>query len=155
MSMRLVLIVGLCGGLAACGQGQGSKEFGGTALGAVGGGLIGNQFGKGNGKLAATAVGAVAGGLIGNDIGRKLDQRDRLLAQRAETNALERGVSGQPTAWRNPDNGRHGSITPGPGYNRGGGQCRDYTHTVYIDGRPEAIRGSACRNPDGTWRQIT
>jgi len=26
--------------------------------------------------------------------------------------------------------------------------------TVYIDGNPQTARGTACRNPDGTWTAI-
>jgi surface antigen len=58
-------------------------------------------------------------------------------------------------AWRNPDSGRYGSVVPGPAYNRRGTTCRDYTHTIYIDGSPQVARGAACRNPDGTWTPIS
>ena len=27
--------------------------------------------------------------------------------------------------------------------------------TVYVDGRPQAVRGTACRNPDGTWMAVS
>jgi len=27
-------------------------------------------------------------------------------------------------------------------------------HKVWIDGRPQTMRGTACRNPDGTWTQV-
>jgi surface antigen len=27
-------------------------------------------------------------------------------------------------------------------------------HRVWIDGRPQQMRGTACRNPDGTWTQV-
>ena len=93
--------------------------------------------------------------MIGNEIGRKLDERSRMLAQQAEINALERGASGRPVAWSNPDNGRRGEIVPGAAYRRSGSDCRDYVHTVTIDGRQETLRGSACRNSDGTWRQMS
>ena len=26
--------------------------------------------------------------------------------------------------------------------------------TVYVDGTPQSARGTACRNPDGTWTQV-
>ena len=68
----------------------------GTLVGAVAGGVIGNQFGKGGGRAAATLAGAVIGGIAGNEIGRKLDKRDRELAQQAEMEAWERGPSGRP-----------------------------------------------------------
>ena len=53
-----------------------------------------------------------------------------------------------------PDNGRYGDVVPGRPYKRSNVDCRDYTHTVYIDGRPRTMRGTACRNPDGTWRNV-
>jgi len=68
--------------------------------------------------------------------------------------ALERGPSGAPVSWRNPDSGRYGSVVPGPAYQNAGRNCRSYTHTIYIDGRPETSRGTACRNPDGTWTPL-
>ncbi len=63
-------------------------------MGGVAGGLVGNQIGKGRGNVLATVAGAVVGGVIGSEVGRKLDQRDRELAQEAEFDALERGNSG-------------------------------------------------------------
>ena len=144
-------------GSAACTgpDGRVSKENTGTAGGAILGGVVGSQFGKGDGKIVGALVGAVAGGIIGNDIGRKLDQRDRILAQEAEFEALERGESGRPRRWQNPDNGRYGDIVPQAPYQRAGRDCRDYAHTVYMEGRPQTIRGTACRNPDGTWTQAS
>jgi len=126
----------------------------GTVVGAVAGGLIGNQFGRGGGRVAATMIGAVAGGIVGNEIGRKLDARDRELARQAEYDAWERGPPGRPVRWRNPDNGRYGEIVAEDYYERGSARCRNFVHKVWIDGRPQAMRGTACRNPDGTWSQV-
>ena len=69
--------------------------------------------------------------------------------------ALERGESNRPRRLTNPENGRYGEIVPTTPYQRSGLDCRDYTHTVYIDGRPETMRGAACRNRDGTWSTAT
>ena len=118
------------------------------------GGIIGNQFGKGSGNVLATVAGAVVGGIVGSEIGRSMDEQDRRLAEQAEFDALEAGESGRPRHWRNPDNGRYGDVVPGRAYKRGSIDCRDYTHTVYIDGRPQTMRGTACRNPDGTWSNV-
>ena len=143
-------------GLSACGgpHGEATKSDVGLGAGAVLGGVIGNQFGKGSGRIVGTMAGAVVGGIVGHDIGRKLDQRDRMFAQQAEFDAWERGSSGHPVKWRNPDNGRYGEIVPQQPYRRGNVDCRDYTHTIYIDGQPQAMRGTACRNPDGTWTNV-
>lgn len=151
--VSIAAALALAGSLAACGPGGMSKETGGTLAGAVVGGVVGNQFGKGGGRVAATAVGAVLGGIIGSSIGRSLDEMDRRAAAEAEYNALEYGQSGVATSWRNPDSGRYGRVTPGRPYERSGVNCREYEHTVFIDGRPETMRGTACRQPDGTWRQ--
>src|SRR5919108_1921898 len=140
--------------LAACGPDGPTRQDTGLAVGAVAGGILGNQVGRGTGKVVATVAGAVIGGIVGSEIGRSLDQQDRMLAQQAELAALERGRSGERTPWRNPDNGRYGEVIPGTPYKRGYDDCRDYTHTIYIDGRPQTMRGTACRNPDGTWRNI-
>jgi surface antigen len=132
-----------------------SKQEGGTVVGAVAGGVIGSQFGRGSGRVASTIAGAVIGGIVGNEIGKSLDVRDRQLAQQAEMDAWERGQSGRPVRWRNPENGRYGEVIPEAPYRRGSIDCRDYVHRVYIDGRPQAMRGTACRNADGTWTNVS
>lgn len=135
--------------------GQGAKENTGTLVGALTGGLIGAQFGGGTGEhIAAGLAGAAIGGLIGNRIGASMDDEDKRRAYAAQIQALENGRSGASVAWKNPDSGRYGTIVPGPAYQSNGLQCRPYTHTIYVDGRPQVARGSACRNPDGTWTAV-
>jgi surface antigen len=132
--------------------GPGPREGAGTILGSVAGAAIGSQIGGGTGeRIAAGIAGAAIGGLIGNRIGAAMDDEDKQRAYQAQLDALNSGPPGAPVAWENPDSGRHGSIVPGPAYDRRGVKCRDYTHTIYIDGRPQVARGAACRNPDGTW----
>jgi surface antigen len=159
MLCRIITVAALGAALSACAgdpvTGTGPKENTGTLVGALGGALIGSQFGGGPGeRIAAGIAGAAIGGLIGNRIGAAMDDEDKRLAYEAQMDALERGPSGRPRAWRNPDSGRYGSIVPGPAYDRGGSKCRQYTHTIYIDGRPQTARGAACRNPDGTWTPV-
>lgn len=148
----LVLACALAVG--GCGPEGPTKADTGLAVGAIAGGLLGNTVGKGGGRAAATIVGAVVGGIVGSEIGRSMDEQDHRLAQRAEYDAFESGPSGRPVRWRNPDSGRYGDVVPMAPYRRGEFDCRDYTHTIYIDGRPQAMRGTACRNPDGTWRNV-
>jgi surface antigen len=145
-----MLLLPLALALASCE----TKQESGTVVGAIAGGLIGNQFGKGAGRAFATVAGAMVGGIVGSEIGRSLDQRDRELARQAEMDAWERGVPGRPVRWRNPDNGRYGEIVADDYYDRGGARCRNFVHRVWIDGTPQVLRGTACRNPDGTWSQV-
>ena len=144
------------GGCASGPDGGGPREGAGTAVGAVTGALIGSAFGGGTGERIGGAIaGAAIGGLIGNRIGASMDEEDRRMAYEAEMAALEQGQVGAPVGWRNPGSGRYGNIVPGPVYVQRGSRCRSYTHTVYIQGRPEVVRGTACRNPDGSWTAIS
>lgn len=139
--------------LVACAQGR--RADSGTVLGAVAGGLIGSQVGKGKGRIAGAAVGAFLGGVVGNEIGRRMDEADRRTAMEAEYRALETGRAGAATSWRNPNSGHYGTVVPGKPYMAAGAHCRTYTHTIYIDGRPETMNGQACRKPDGTWNKVS
>jgi surface antigen len=148
--------------LAACagspdGTGPGPRENTGTLLGAGTGALAGAAIaGGGTGsRLAGAAIGGLVGGLIGNRIGAALDDEDKRRAYTAQMDALEHGRSGAPVSWRNPDSGRYGTVVPGPAYKEAGRDCRSYTHNIYIDGKPQTARGTACRNTDGTWTPIS
>ena len=90
-------------------------------------------LGSGSGGVAA---GAVVGGFIGNEIGADLDAADRRMAADAEYRALEFGRTGAPVGWHGRS-GRYGDVVAGSSYRVNDYNCRDYTHTIYIDGRPE------------------
>jgi surface antigen len=157
---RFTVIAAIGLTLAACAgdpdTGRGPRENTGTLLGGLAGAAVGSQFGGGvGGHLAGAAIGAGLGALIGNRIGAAMDDEDRQRAYAAQMSALNDGAAGAPVSWRNPDSGRYGTVVPGPYYEAEGRRCRSYTHTIYIDGRPQTARGTACRNPDGTWTPLT
>jgi surface antigen len=130
----------------------GPKEGAGTVIGGVGGAIIGSQIGGGTGQIVATAVGAIAGAMIGQSIGKSLDKADRLEMERTAQYSLENSRVNETTAWRNPDSGNSGSITPTrTSQAEGGKYCREYRQTVVIDGKEEQAYGTACRQPDGSW----
>lgn len=144
--------------LAACdqsmyGNGGGiNKQTVGTVGGAVAGGLAGSQIGSGSGQLWATGAGVLLGAFLGGEIGKSLDRADRQAMGQTTYSALESGQSNQAVRWQNPDTGHYGTVTPYPAYQQGNYNCREYTQTVYIDGRSETARGTACRQPDGSWQ---
>jgi surface antigen len=149
---RIAVVLILVTFVSAC---QANKQTGGTLIGAGAGALLGSQLGSGRGKLAMVALGALGGAWLGSEIGKSMDEADRQRALRAQNRALETGRSGTSVAWRNPDNGHSGQITPRPSYQRASGEtCREYEHEVTIDGRREIMKGTACRQRDGTWRTI-
>ncbi|WP_240002274.1 RT0821/Lpp0805 family surface protein [Oleisolibacter albus] len=139
--------------LGACAQGQGpSNETIGTLGGAAGGALLGSQFGGGSGKFATTALGAVLGGLAGRAVASSMSDADQERASRAEEAAVSRN---ETIRWNNPDSGNSGNVEPVRTYTDADGNlCRAYTHTVYIEGKPEQASGTACRQSDGRWHLI-
>ena len=141
--------------LLAGGCGPNNKQGTGTVLGAVAGGAAGAAIGGGKNRIPGLAIGAVVGGIVGNEVGRQMDERDRQIAAAAEYRALEYGQAGVSTPWNNPSTQHRGQIVPGKPYSQGSEYCRPYTHTIYIGGQPQTVRGTACRQPDGTWRQIS
>jgi surface antigen len=92
---------------------------------------------------------------LGSAIGASLDERDRQEAYAAEMRALESGQAGASVGWRSQHTAYYGSVVPGPYYESRGMRCRQYTHTVYINGQPQVARGTACRNPDGAWVAVS
>lgn len=150
---NIIVMCVACAMLTAC---NGNKQGIGTGVGAVAGGLLGSQFGKGSGQLLFAGLGAVAGGLIGNSIGKNMDDTDKLMAQKSSQKALESAPSGSAVAWKNPDNGNFGTITPTKTYKQNDGSyCREYTQTINIGGKEEKAYGKACRQADGAWQMVS
>jgi surface antigen len=107
-----------------------------------------------NPKPEPVGVPEITGGILGGGIGTALDERDRQRAFAAEVQALEYGEPGIPVGWRGEGPKRYGTVVPGAPYQTRGAKCRDYSHSIYIDGRPQIARGTACRNPDGSWSPV-
>ena len=142
--------------LAACVDGAGQKESVGTLLGAVVGGLAGAQVGKGRGQLVATAAGSLLGAFIGKEIGKSLDRADHVALQQTMQQSLETAPGGTTSSWTNPDSGNSGTVTPAnPFQNSDGTHCREFSQTVTVGGRTEEGYGTACRQPDGSWKIVS
>lgn len=153
--MKKYIAIALVGtSLAGCASdpyaGQGATL--GTLAGAVGGAAIGSAIGSGSGRVAAIAGGALIGGFLGNQLGARLDEQDRQRYYAAQYQALE---TGSTQRWSNPQTGVYGQVVTGAPIVVNNSQCRPYSSTIYIDGRPEVSRGTACRNPDGTWTPVS
>ncbi|HET7401572.1 MAG TPA: RT0821/Lpp0805 family surface protein [Usitatibacter sp.] len=133
--------------LAAC-ETPPNKQQVGAVSGAVLGGVVGSTIGGGTGRTVAIVAGTVAGAVIGGKIGQKMDEADKLKAAQA----LESTPTGQNTTWTNPDTGAQYTMTPTKTYEASTGPCRDFTVDAKVDGKPEKVQGSACRQQDGTWK---
>jgi surface antigen len=153
---RLVGALVIVAAVAGCQNSQyGEKETAGTVIGGVGGALLGSQVGDGKTQVVATAAGTLLGAWIGNEVGKSLDRADQAYAAQTANAALERYPDGQASTWQNPNSGHSGSTTPTRTYETAQGQpCREYQTSVVIDGRTQTAYGTACRQPDGSWRVV-
>ena len=100
-------------------------------------------------------IGRLDGGIIGKKIGSELSASDRRLALEAEYRALEDTPGGKPVTWQDPDGTVSGSVVAAAPYQVGSQNCRQYTHTVTINGTKQEARGAACRSKDGAWTPLS
>lgn len=157
------------------------KEDMGTLLGAGLGGLLGSQFGGGEGQLAATGLGVFLGGLTGRSMGQSLDRADHasygyggqpVYQERYQTTTYYRPNYVAPPVQvvrAYPDRGwdrrhhRHQPRYAEPVYYEQNTyiaapapaqQCREFTNTVQIGNRWQESYGTACLQPDGSWKIV-
>jgi surface antigen len=124
-----------------------------TSIGAFGGAAFGGLIAAAAGGGGPAIAGAVIGGaLLGGLAGNMLDQRDKRMAAEAQQRALESAPTGNPVAWTNPDTGHSGTVTPTRTYHAGNSYCREFQNDVIIGGKSEKAYGTACRQPDGSWK---
>ena len=97
-------------------------------------------------------LGATFGAIAGSQIGRSLDEQDREYAYAAAERSLR---SNRVEYWENRQSGHRGRFRPHRTYQGEAGMCRDFEHTIWIDGEPELVEGTACEAPDGSWRTIS
>jgi surface antigen len=150
-AFKVVAIAVLIVALTGCATGDSTKTAIGGVGGAAFGGLIAAAAGAGGAGIAA---GVIGGALLGGLIGNMLDERDKKMAAASAHQALETAPSGKPVAWNNPDSGHSGTVTPVRTYQSGGTYCREYQQTVTIGGKQEQSYGTACRQPDGSWKTV-
>jgi surface antigen len=149
---RFVGVAAIALAATACESSRfGNNQASGGLIGGVAGGVAGNV--ATGGSTTGTIVGAALGVLIGSEIGRQLDEQDQ---QRAHAAAQNSFATGRTTRWSNQGTGHYGTVDPTPTYtNPSGNTCRSFTHTMWVDGRNEAVKGTACRGRDGSWQMVS
>ena len=152
MNKIVTACIALITSISLAGCADMTKQDVGTVSGGVIGGLVGSQFGKGGGQLLAIGAGAVAGAMIGSAIGKNMDETDRLKMNQA----LDNNSVGQPAYWRNQKTGTSYTVVPTQNVTVDGNQyCREYRSTDNVAGKKQQVYGTACRQPDGTWKMVS
>ena len=104
-------------------------------------------------KGAALYITALQGGLVSRNTATQLSKADMQRALEAEYRALEAAPGGQPVVWQGK--GVTGSVVAAAPYQVGSQNCRQYSHTLTLEGRDTVTRGAACRNADGAWAPLS
>jgi surface antigen len=139
----------------ACRSSSGD-QVAGAIFGAIIGGIIGNQFGQGSGRDAATIAGIIIGGAAGSQMARDLSCEDNYYISHAYMSGLQTVPDGRPYHWQSPYSETRGYFTPTRTYrDRRYGRCRQFTQTIYINGRPRTGHGTACRDRSGRWQIVS
>lgn len=142
----LVAVTMLSALLAACETMSQADQ--GQVIGGVVGGVVGAQIGEGRGRTAAIIVGTLAGSMIGRQIGETMDDADRMKT----AYALNDSRTGTSTTWVNPDTGYAYTVTPTRTFERSSGPCREFRLNAAVGAKTgEAVYGTACLQPDGSW----
>ena len=141
----------------------------GTGVGAALGGLLGSQIAHGDARLVTTAAGVFFGGMIGNNLSHSSYEAPRPHPVYTYAAPVEpysyRTVyvpnyvappAYEPTTYAPPT-----YVAPPPAPTPvtyvdedTGGYCREYSQTVRVGGRIQESYGTACLQPDGSWRIV-
>lgn len=114
------------------------------------GGPKGSLFG-GPAKTPSVYISALDGGVVSQS-GADLSNGQKQRALEAEYRALEAAPSGQKVTWNDDD--AAGEVVAAAPYQVGNQNCRQYKHSVTMDGKTYQAHGAACRNDDGTWTPL-
>jgi len=140
----VIILVVLSLFLASCADMNKAQK--GAVGGAAGGALIGQMIGH---NTESTLIGAAVGTMLGYIVGNEMDKYDR----EQLNHVYDRGISGNTSAWVNPDTGNQYRVTPQPAYSGPQNQvCRKAEIQAVIDGKPETTYATACRDEYGHWQ---
>lgn len=117
--------------LSACTPGN--NTMGSTAAGAALGGVGSAVLFHGSTQPEAIVAGAVLGGIAGNAVGQNMDKQQT--AQRYDK-ASPVFIHDHDRYYDQPHN------------------CKEYSQTIYINGRPKQTSGIACQYADGSWHVV-
>jgi outer membrane lipoprotein SlyB len=93
-------------GIFGC-SAQGGKQVGGAIIGGVLGGFLGNRVAGRNSRTLGTVLGGAAGAAAGSALGCRLQQNDRLKAERAVQDAV---ATNRTQTWQSDETGASGRV---------------------------------------------
>ena len=96
---------------------------------------------------------SIANGFVDPAALALMTAKDSSEANSAQFYALQFGRPGAPRQWAG-DKGTTGSVAVGPYVRVNNLDCRDFTHTVKLNGADYVRKGTACREQNGNWNVV-
>jgi surface antigen len=96
---------------------------------------------------------SIANGFVDPAAVALMTAKDSNEANSAQFYALQFGRPGAPRQWAG-DRGTTGSVAVGPYVRVNNLDCRDFTHTVKVNGTDYVRKGTACREQNGNWNVV-
>lgn len=96
---------------------------------------------------------SIANGFVDSSALGLMTAKDSNEANSAQFYALQFGRPGAPRQWAG-DKGTTGSVAVGPYVRVNNLDCRDFTHSVKINGTDYTKKGTACREQNGNWNVV-
>lgn len=93
----------------------------------------------------------VLAGAVPGPAGQELSTDDRRLAGQAQLAAV---AEGKRRSWKSKS-GAFGYIIPESEQSGISGKCRNYSHTIYVQGRATSAKGQACQKSPGIWQIVS
>jgi surface antigen len=85
---------------------------------------------------------------------KSLDDADQTFMAEHFNKAMESAITGQTTSWTNPSSGNTVRVSPTRTFQREDSTyCREFTQA--IGDKDPAVRGTACRQSDGSWQIVS
>lgn len=149
--MKKLMVVMLAGVMTLSLAGCATKQEQGAVTGMAIGAALGSTMSRGHhDRPFAIWLGAVVGSMLGSTIGRYMDEQDQMRTSMA----LENNRTYESTTWVNPDTRYEYTVEPTRTFESAEGPCREFTMDAVIGGKTEQVYGTACRQPDGSWKII-
>ncbi len=150
--ISMLCILAMLAATLSCAPGNRGGETVGTLTGILVGAIIGHTVGgDSSARALGTGVGMVVGGLVGSQLGRMYDQlnaEEKRVHSSIITESVQSSKVGEGHQWYNPETGHSGRVV----IVKEEAYCREYQQTIVIGGKEEKAYGTACRQPDGSWK---
>lgn len=152
MNKSIILLVAMSASLmllSGCANQRWTRGDTGAVLGGAATAAVAHEVSEGSSNQTIyTAAGAIVGAILGRRLGRSMTNQDRQRFGRT----LATNSAGQTNYWSNSSTNNTYRVTPTSGtYKTGNRTCRQFKMRATVNGQPDHVTGTACRQPDGSW----